>query len=144
MSSSMPNPDKIPGQGGADSGSSGAGTATPVDLSQEQQQAAAAGAYETITAAVPSQTPPSSISATGGDGGATAWQNTKKVSALWVINEVRNSWAYIAGVGWKKFANNSDSAIVALTTLGAHAKLIQSNVDYRDEADGMIHEMYVW
>jgi hypothetical protein len=47
-------------------------------------------------------------------------------------------------VGWKKLANNSDSAIVALTVLSASARQTQTQVNYRDEADGMIHEMYVW
>jgi hypothetical protein len=144
MASSMPDPNKVPGQGGSDSGDSGAGTATPIDLSQEQQQAAAVGSYEATAAAVPTQVPPSVSAVAAGVTGATAWQNAKKISALWVINQVRNSWAFVAGVGWKKCANNSDSAIVALTALGAHAKLLLSNVDYRDEADGMIHEMYVW
>ena len=50
----------------------------------------------------------------------------------------------MAGVGWVKLANNSDSAIVALTMLGANAKLTQGAVNYRQESDAMIHEMYVW
>jgi len=50
----------------------------------------------------------------------------------------------VVGVGWKKLANNNDSAIVALTMLSGSAKLTQTSVNYRDEADGMIHEMYVF
>jgi hypothetical protein len=80
----------------------------------------------------------------GADGGATAWVNTKKVSALWAPAENRNSWAAFAGVGWKKLANNSDSAIVALTMLAGNAKVTQGDVNYREEADGMVHEMYVF
>ncbi len=74
----------------------------------------------------------------------TAWLNNKKINALWTINQNRNSWVSIEGIGWKKLANNSDSAIVALTMLGAHAREKGSIVNYREEADGMIHEMYVW
>jgi len=77
-------------------------------------------------------------------GGQTAWNNNKRASALWGINQNRNSWVYVPGVGWKKFANNSDSAVVALTMLAANAKQSQGNYSYRDEADGMIHETYVW
>jgi hypothetical protein len=77
-------------------------------------------------------------------GGVAAWLNDKRVTALWVINQNRNSWAFISGVGWKKLANNSDTAVVALTMLAAHAKQSQTNYSYRDEADGMIHESYVW
>ncbi len=43
-----------------------------------------------------------------------------------------------------KLANNSDFAIVALTMLGTDAKLTQGVVNYRQESDNMIHEMYVW
>ena len=78
------------------------------------------------------------------DGGQTVWNNNKKASALWSINQNRNSWVYVTGVGWKKLANNSDSAVVALTVLAANAKQSQGVYNYRDEADGMIHETYVW
>lgn len=73
-----------------------------------------------------------------------AWQNNKRITGLWSISENRNSWVHIDGVGWKKLANNSDSAIVALTMLGAHAREKASVVNYREESDGMIREMYVW
>lgn len=75
---------------------------------------------------------------------ATVWQYGKKINALWSINENRNSWVGVTGVGWVKLANNNDTAIVALTMLGADAKLTQGTVNYRQESDGMIHEMYVW
>jgi hypothetical protein len=76
--------------------------------------------------------------------GITAWNNNKQITALWSINQNRNSWVGVSGIGWKKLANNSDSAIVALTMLSAHAREKGSTVHYRDESDGMIHEMYVW
>lgn len=79
-----------------------------------------------------------------GIAGITAWNSNKKVTALWSINQNRNSWVGIGGIGWKKLANNSESAIVALTLLSAHAREKGSIVHYRDESDGMIHEMYVW
>jgi len=76
--------------------------------------------------------------------GITAWQADKRVGALWGINQVRNSWVFVTGVGWRKLVNNSDSAIVALTMLSAHAKQLNSRVDYREEADGMVYEIYAW
>jgi len=75
---------------------------------------------------------------------ATTWSSGRTVDALWTINENRNAWIGVAGVGWVKLANNSDTAIVALTALGASAKLTQASVSYRQEGDGMIHEMYVF
>jgi|SRR5215207_2495170 len=76
--------------------------------------------------------------------GVTGWNNNKQIIALWSINQNRNSWVGVSGIGWKKLANNSDSAIVALTMLSAHAREKVATVHYRDESDGMIHEMYVW
>ena len=92
--------------------------------------------------AAPSFDPASSVQAASG--GDTVWNNDKRAAALWSINQNRNSWVYVNGVGWKKLANNSDSAIVALTILASNAKQSQTTYTYRDEADGMIHESYVW
>jgi len=79
-----------------------------------------------------------------GEKGITTWMNDKRINALWSINQDRNSWMGVSGVGWKKLANNSDSAIVALTALASHAKQLNCRIDYREEADGKVHEMYVW
>jgi hypothetical protein len=95
-----------------------------------------------LAASVPTAEPPASVAA--GAAGASLWVNGKKINALWAINESRNSSIGVAGVGWVKLANNSDSAIVAFTILGASAKQTQGTVNYRQEADNMIHEMYVW
>jgi len=73
-----------------------------------------------------------------------AWSGNKQINALWTINQNRNSWVSVVGVGWKKLSNVSDSGNVALTMLSAHARQLNRIVVYRDEADGMIHEMYVW
>lgn len=98
--------------------------------------------------AMPTEEPPSTLQASGGAGAAgaavTVWVNSQKVNALWTISENRNSWIGVAGVGWRKLANNSDSAVVALAILGAHAKQTQGQINYRQEADNMIHEIYAW
>lgn len=91
--------------------------------------------------AAPTFTPATMAAATGG---ITAWNSNKRVSALWGINQNRNSWVHVPGVGWKKLANNLDSAVMAHTILAANAKQAQGDYNYRDEADGMIHEAYVW
>lgn len=107
---------------------------------------ATAGAGIAAAAAAPTAEPPAA--AEGGDAaggiGASVWVNNKKINALWAISENRNSWVGVTGVGWVKLANNSDSAIVALTMLGANARQTQGIVNYRQESDSMIHEMYVW
>lgn len=125
---------------------------------QQSGGGAGAGAGDTK----PTKEPPSSVSESAGAAGAggsapsfipeggtksegiTAWQNDKRITGLWTINETRNSWVYVTGIGWKKLSNNIDSATVALTMLGGSARQTNTPVNYRDEADGMIHEMYVW
>lgn len=74
----------------------------------------------------------------------TGWQRGKRVTAIWSKNENRNSWVAIAGTGWKKLADTSDSANIAPTLLASQALQTTRNVDYRDESDGMIHEIYLW
>ena len=75
---------------------------------------------------------------------ATGWQRGKRVTAVWSKNENRNSWVAIAGTGWKKLADTSDSANIALTILASQALQTTRNIDYREESDGMIHEIYLW
>jgi hypothetical protein len=100
---------------------------------------AAGGVMPNVGEAAPTFAP-----ASGGVGGVTAWLNNKRITALWSINQNRNSWVHVDGIGWRKVANNSDSAIVALTILGSHAREKNSAVNYREESDGMVKEMYVF
>jgi hypothetical protein len=135
------------------------GQSPSADPPQQAGGGGGAGAGDTR----PSKEPPSSVSESAGAAGAggsapsfipegggtksegiTAWQNDKRITGLWTINETRNSWVYVTGVGWKKLSTSNDSATVALTMLGGSARQTNTPVNYRDEADGMIHEMYVW
>ena len=126
----------------------GNGAATlvrPRDL-DEQLLAAVGGG---LTEAVPTLEPPEAGLAAGVAAGAAAgvtgtWLSDKRVGALWGINQIRNSWAYITGVGWKMFYNTSDSSVTAMTMLASHARQTNSRFDYREEADHLIHEIYVW
>jgi hypothetical protein len=115
-----------PAQGGA-----GVGITVPPAIQQTMT------GQETAGGSAPAQAGAAAAAAVG-------WQNNKQIVALWSINQNRNSWAYVNGIGWKKLANNSDTAVVALTLLSAHARDFNRSVNYRDAADGMIHEMYVW
>ena len=95
----------------------------------------------------PTAQPPAQVQAASGaavDASTTTWINNQKVTALWSIAENRNSWVGLSGNGWVKLANNSDTAVVALTMLASHAKQMQTVVNCRQEADNMIHEIYAW
>lgn len=79
------------------------------------------------------------------NGGVTAtWLSDKRINALWSINENRNVWISMDGIGWKKLADNSDSAIMALTILSSYARLMQARYDGLESDDGKITECYVW
>jgi hypothetical protein len=80
----------------------------------------------------------------GGGGGGTTWNTDKRVRGLWSTNQNRNSWVYLTDIGWKKLVNNSDTSIVAMTILAANARQTQTRIDTREEADGMIYEIYLW
>lgn len=118
-----------------------AGDERPRDLSpRELSLAASTGA---ASDARPTREPPQSGGATGD--GVGGWISNKKVTSLWSINQNRNVWLYIDGVGWKRLATTSDSAATVLALLTAHAKQTQSPYfSYREEPDGMIYECYVW
>ena len=92
--------------------------------------------------AMPLEMPPEVEEAVSEAFGVT-WHTGKKITSLWSIDENRNSWIGVPGLGWKKLANNSDSAVVALTMLASHAKLTGRNVDIKEDS-GQITEMYVW
>lgn len=127
---------------GAAAQSGGAAESRPRDLTLEEAAITASAAAGT---ARPTMTPPQQVQAGVGAGGIGAWINSQKVTALWSINENRNSWIHLENAGWRKLANNSDSAICALSILAAHAKQTQTPYyNGREEADGMIHECFVW
>ena len=75
--------------------------------------------------------------------GATTWHINKRVTHLWSINQNRNVYIALSGVGWRKLADNHDSCVVALNILAATAKLGNRVVRAR-EVNGKIVEMYVW
>ncbi len=72
------------------------------------------------------------------------FNRNKRINGLWSINENKNAFAHVSGVGWRKIANNSDSGIVALNMLTSHARAENSAVDYSEDKDSMIYEIYVW
>jgi hypothetical protein len=74
----------------------------------------------------------------------TTWHSQKNVVNQWTINQDRNSWMGVAGIGWLKLSNASDSGCVALTMLAASALDTKASVNFRTESDGMVHEMYVF
>lgn len=76
-----------------------------------------------------------------------AWQNGKKITGLWTINQTRNAWAYVSGLGWRKLAHNNDSVFDAMLNLCTEAKADNRNVNFNEvgvSGNIEIHEIYVW
>jgi hypothetical protein len=74
----------------------------------------------------------------------TIWNSQKTIVDQWTINQDRNSWIGVAGIGWQKLSTASDSGCVALTMIAANALVTKASVNYRTESDGMVHEIYVF
>ncbi|MDJ0837090.1 MAG: hypothetical protein QNK37_11280 [Acidobacteriota bacterium] len=95
----------------------------------------------------PSDEPPASAVTEEGDEGEEdalgAWVRNKKIVSLWSINQNRNSWVGVGGVGWRKLDNSTDSGVTALTILGANARQTKGSVNY-NETKKKINMMYVW
>jgi hypothetical protein len=76
--------------------------------------------------------------------GIGAWRLDARIGALWTSNNARNAYVWINSVGWRKLAGQSDQAHLGLLQLARLARDTNAVVNYRDEADNMIHEMYIW
>jgi hypothetical protein len=124
--------------GGPPSGSpADAGHSRPRELSGDEQATTTRSAG---SGNEPTREPPAASSSAD----AALWRQDVRVNALWSINQNRNSWMSVNGVGWRQLAPTSDSGIVALTILASHGKQTQTRVDYREEADGKVYEIYAW
>jgi hypothetical protein len=72
------------------------------------------------------------------------WQTGVTVTALWSINEIRNAWFHGTGIGWRKIYNGREGSFRALVALASHARQTGRPINFRQEADGMVYEIYVW
>jgi hypothetical protein len=72
------------------------------------------------------------------------WTSNVTIDAGWAINETRNAFFRVAGGAWKKVYNGSDGAFLSLQTLVNQARQTARPVSFREEADGLVHEIYLW
>ena len=95
-------------------------------------------------APAPSMLPPAAAVAGVAEAAAALWRNNVRIDGLWSIDETRNAWVSVAGVGWRKIYNGRDGAFQALVSLLSQARQTNRTVNLREEADGMIYEVYLW
>lgn len=120
-------------------------TDAPRDLSIEEQAISIHGStvsFEIDGAAEPTMQPPGALQAAGTAIGA-GWLSGKKVTALWANLSLRNAWAHLDGVGWKKLADANDNATASLTMLASAARQA-GTVNALEGADAKLSEIYLW
>ena len=116
------------------------GTSAPAAISDEQIATLVA---ESTPLASPTLLPPG-VSAETAEAVTATWRSNVKIDALWSIDETRNAWVRVVGLGWRKLYNGRDGSYLALTTLAAQARQTNRPANLREEADGMIYEIYLW
>jgi hypothetical protein len=115
-----------------------AGSSAPTLTEQDSASFAAA------ISSTPTLSPPAATATAGQDGAGANWRNGVRIDALWSIDETRNAFIHVIGLGWRKIYNGRDGAFQALTFLASQARQTNSTVNLREEADGMIYEIYLW
>jgi hypothetical protein len=136
-------PTELPPEVAAGAGD-GAGTAVeaPRDLDELTSDLMVGAAGAATLEVEPSLQPPAVAGVTAEAIGL--WQTNKQVDALYSTYAARFSWMHVAGGPWRRFSPTSDSGVAALALLAAHARDRGRPVNFREEADQLIHEMYVW
>jgi len=133
-----PRPTELPPDGGTTVGDGATTTVEPPrDIEELTSDLIAAATLE----AAPTLAPPAAA-VTGEAVGL--WVTNKQVDALYSTYAARFSWMHVAGGPWRRFSPVSDSGVASLALLAAHARDRGRPVNYREEADQLIHEMYVW
>jgi hypothetical protein len=113
------------------------GASRPADITVERILSAAVTQEPTLS-------PPGTAGATVAADGVTGTWSTVTIDATWSINETRNAFVHVAGGAWKKIFNGTDGAFMTLLTLATQAKQTGRQIVMREEADGLIHEIYLW
>ncbi len=130
-----------PRQPGVGSGEVQTGESRPRDVTVEHVSEEGGQAEPTLTppgatASVAVTAPPSGVTGT--------WTSGVTVDATWSANETRNAYFHVAGGAWKKIFNARDGVFVILTALVSQARQTGHQIAMREEADGMVHEIYLW
>lgn len=123
-------------------GDAGAATATTGGVSAPTLLTPAVVESALAAERAPTLTGPSSVATEDRVTAATC--RSGQVTALWSVDEARNAWMQVSGVGWRKLYNGRDGAFTALLILASQARQTGRTIQFREEADGMVYEIYLW
>lgn len=73
----------------------------------------------------------------------TGWVYNRRVTGLWAINEDRNAWAYISGLGWRKVSPDNDNIFLDMLAHLAAAKAANRPVNIYQK-NSVIQQLYVF
>jgi len=136
-------PTEVPPEVEAGAGAgNGATVEAPRDLDELTSDLIAGAAGAGTLEVAPTLQPPTAAGIAAD--GVGLWNTNKQVDALYSTYAARFSWMHVAGGQWRRFSPVSDSGVAALALLAAHARDRGRPVNYREEADQFVHEMYVW
>ena len=133
-------PTLIPPESSSTSSTEMPGLSSPEMVTDEQISALTG---EAAPPGAPLLAPPE-VEQVAAEGVTATWRTNVTINALWSIDEVRNAWVSVAGLGWRKLYNGRDGAFQALVTLAGQARQTGRPASLREEADGMIYEIYLW
>ncbi|QTN39280.1 hypothetical protein HZ996_09060 [Cryomorphaceae bacterium] len=121
-----------------------AAQATPADAPSVDPPSEGVNSGAFSTEERPAQIPPEESFGNDQEAfGSGTWHNGKKITSLYGTDGARNSWAYISGMGWKKFEPDHNSAVAAFTIVAGMAENKNRTVNIKLE-NNRITEMYVW
>lgn len=92
----------------------------------------------------PSLRDPSSMAEADLAAVTATWRSSQYIDAMWSIDQTRNAFMLVRGLGWRKIYNGRDGAFSALVSLAAQARQTGRQVSFREEPDGMVYEIYLW
>jgi C1A family cysteine protease len=72
----------------------------------------------------------------------TGWQTNKKIIGLWTIDQDRNAWVYVEGLGWRKISPDNDNIFFNMLVQLAAAKAAGRPVNLY-QVQGVIKQVYV-
>jgi hypothetical protein len=75
--------------------------------------------------------------------GVRGWQANRRVAALWANGQVRNAWAYLGGLGWRRLSARSDAAFCGMLVQLIAAKGAGRPINALVEDDA-ITQVYVY
>ena len=125
-----------------------ASTGDTIDLGAPRQLSSADLSDAVLTAqdvlGNPIGEPPGSAAGRAAVAAVGAWQQDKRISAMWTNRSPRNAYMHVTGIGWKRLSPANDASWNAMVMLATQARQTNCRIDYRDEADGLVHEIFLW